>query len=72
MFINVHDMALLNDDALETGEMYTRLRASEASEPNFYVCISALKTYDSSQISIYIYIVDKSLFVGFINNVYIY
>ena len=35
MFIYVEDMALLNDDALETGENVIRLRASEASEPIF-------------------------------------
>ena len=42
-------------------KMYTRLRASEASEP-ILKYIFALKTHNSSQISIYI--VDKSLFVG--------
>ena len=54
-------MALLNDDRWKLEKMYTRLRASEASEPIFKY-ISALKTYNSSQISIYS--VDKSLFVG--------
>ena len=39
-------------------KMYTRLRASEASEPIFKY-ISALKTQNLN-----IYIVDKSLFVG--------
>ena len=54
-------MDLLNDDALETGENVYKI-ASERSERTDFFFISALKTYDSSQISIYI--VDKSLFVG--------
>ena len=56
-------MALLNDDALETGENVYKIASEEASEADF-LYISALKTYNSSQISIIIYIVNKSLFVG--------
>ena len=51
-------MALLNDGALETGENVYKI-ASEWSERADFL-ISALKTYDSSQISIYtkLYIAD--------------
>ena len=58
MFIYVHDIwPYWMTTRWKLEKMYTRLRASE---PIFWFK-SALKTYDSSQISI-IYIVDKSLF----------
>ena len=55
-------MALLNDDALETGENVYKI----ASEPIFF--ISALKTYDSSQISIYTLLINHCLSVQYVHD----
>ena len=61
-------MALLNDDACgKLEKMYTRLRASEASEPIFKY-ISALKTYNSSQISIYTLLINHCLPVQYVHD----
>ena len=51
-------MALLNDDALETGENAYKI----ASEPIFYIyiCVESIRFFSNLNI----YIVDKSLFVG--------
>ena len=51
-------MALLNDDALETEESVYKIASEQSERADFF--ISALKTYDSSQISIYtnLYIAD--------------
>ena len=51
-------MALLNDDALETGENVYKIASERA---DFF--ISALKTYDSSQISIYTLLINHCLSV---------
>ena len=48
-------------------KMYTRLRASEASEPIFKY-ISALKTYNSSQISIYTLLINHCLSVQYVHD----
>ena len=48
-------------------KMHTRLRASEASEPIF-LYISALKTYDSSQISIYTLLINHCLSVQYVHD----
>ena len=55
-------MALLNDDELETGENVYKI-ASERSERADLKKISALKTYDSSQISIYTLLINHFLSV---------
>ena len=51
-------MALLNDDAMETGENVYKIASERSGRADFF--IYALKTYDSSQISIYtkLYIAD--------------
>ena len=59
-------MALLNDDALETGENVYKI-ASERSERADFV-ISALKTYDSSQISIYTLLINHCLSVQYVHD----
>ena len=55
-------MALLNDDALETGENVYKI-ASERSERADFLYISALKIYNSSQISIYTLLINHCLSV---------
>ena len=57
-------MAVLNDDALETGENVYKI-ASERSERADLKKISALKTYDSSQISIYTLLINHCLSVQY-------
>ena len=55
-------MALLNDDALETGENVYKI-ASERSERAYfflYICVENIRFFSNLNI----YIVDKSLFVG--------
>ena len=68
MFIYVHDIW---PDWMTTcwklEKMYTRLRASEASGPIF-LFISALKTYDSSQISIYTLLINHCLSVQYVHD----
>ena len=56
-------MALLNDDALESGENVYKI----ASEPIFKY-ISALKTYNSSQISIYALLINHYLSVQYVHD----
>ena len=48
-------------------KVYTRLRASEASD-FFFKYISALKTYDSSQISIYTLLINHYLSVQYVHD----
>ena len=68
MFMYVHDiMALLNDDALETGENVYKI-ASERSERADFLYISALKTYNSSQISIYTLLINHCLSVQYVHD----
>ena len=59
-------MALMNDDALETGENVYKI-ASERSERADLKKISALKTYDSSQISIYTLLINYCLSVQYVH-----
>ena len=62
MFMIIY-MALLNDDALETGEIYVYKIASERSERadfEIYICVENIRFFSNLNI----YIVDKSLFVG--------
>ena len=54
-------MALLNDDALETGENVYKIASERSERADFF--ISALKTYDSSQISIYTLLINHCLSV---------
>ena len=60
-------MALLNDDALETGENVYKI-ASERSERADFLYISALKTYNSSQISIYTLLINHCLSVQYVHD----
>ena len=60
-------MALLNDDALETGENVYKI-ASERSERADLLYIPALKTYNSSQISIYTLLINHCLSVQYVHD----
>ena len=68
MFIYVHDIwPYWMTTRWKLEKMYTRLRASEASEPIFKY-ISALKTYNSSQISIYTLLINHCLSVQYVHD----
>ena len=68
MFIYVHDIwPYWMTTRWKLEKMYTRLRASEASGPIF-LFISALKTYDSSQISIYTLLINHCLSVQYVHD----
>ena len=59
-------MALLNDDALETGENVYKIASERSERADFF--ISALKTYDSSQISIYTLLINHCLSVQYVHD----
>ena len=68
MFIYVHDIwPYWMTTCWKLEKMYTRLRASEASEP-ILKYISALKTYNSSQISIYTLLINHCLSVQYVHD----
>ena len=64
MFIYVHDnyMALMNDNALETGENVYKIASERSERADFfvYICVENIRFFSNLNI----YIVDKSLFVG--------
>ena len=55
-------MALLNDDALETGEYVYKIACERSERADFkiYICVENVQFFSN----LIIYIVDKSLFVG--------
>ena len=59
-------MALLNDDALETGENVYKIASERSERADFF--ISALKTYNSSQISIYTLLINHCLSVQYVHD----
>ena len=59
-------MALLNDDAFETGENVYKIASERSERADFF--ISALKTYDSSQISIYTLLINHCLSVQYVHD----
>ena len=59
-------MALLNDDALETGENVYKIASKRSERADFF--ISALKTYDYSQISIYTLLINHCLSVQYVHD----
>ena len=61
-------MALLNDDALETGENVYKIASERSERGRFFKYISALKTYDSSQISIYTLLINHCLSVQYVHD----